>query len=116
MVTFTTLAESKWAELLSQHCSAWPGSSTPIATADTRSRRAWSMSWSSLVASEWCVDDLQLTEAAALAGEARSGTGTMPSRTVATAVTNPRLRFIAVLRGRWQTSDPGEGCAPAEDR
>ena len=43
--------------------------------------------------------DLQLTDAAALAGRARSGTGTKPSRTVATAVTNPRLRFIAVLAG-----------------
>ncbi len=101
MVTFTMLAESKWAVLCSQHCSPWPGSSTPTATAETRPRRARSISRSSRAASAGWDEDLQLTaETAALAGEARNGTGVHPSRTAVTAMISPRPRFIAILPGQ----------------
>src|SRR5580658_83200 len=79
MVTFTTLAESKCSEELSQHCSLSPGSSTPTATADTRPRSALSISRDSPAASEACEDDQQMAEDAATA--LAEGTATNPTRT-----------------------------------
>ena len=99
MVTFTTLAESKCSELLSQHSSAWPGSSTPTATAEIRSRSARSISLASLAASAGWEDDRHVAEVvptAALAGSATSGTVADPSTTAATALVNACLGFIAV--------------------
>src|SRR5580700_9760598 len=117
MITLTTLAESKWAELSSQHCTSWPGSSTPTAAVETRPRSARSISRASSAASAGWSADRQLAAtvlaatvlattvlaatvlatagAAALAGATSSGTGTDPSRVTVTTPARPRLNFIA---------------------
>src|ERR1700733_2393250 len=99
MVTFTTLAESKCSEALSQHCSPSPGSSTPTATAETLPRSALSISRDSPAASEACEDDQQMAEEAATA--LAEGTATNPSRTAThpsrLAPSRPRPGIIALL-------------------
>ena len=57
MVTFTTLAESKCREPLSEHVSPTAGASTAIATEETRPRRAAWMSPLILAASAGCDEE-----------------------------------------------------------
>jgi hypothetical protein len=99
MVTFTTLAESKCRALCSQHPTPLPGSSTRTATAETRPRRAATISRASLAASAGWEDDLHkpgqtalLT--VALAGIARKGINATPGKAAAAARINIRLGFI----------------------
>ena len=65
MITFTTLAESKCAEPLSEQVRPSTGSLTHRATVDARPRRASRMSLPRSAASLGCDDDAQVTVAAA---------------------------------------------------
>jgi hypothetical protein len=94
MITFTTLAESKCRELLSQHASPRPGSSTPTATDETRPRSAARISPLSRAASaDWeeevqTADDAAVVLTVAPADRAGNETSTDPSKTATPTRTN----------------------------
>jgi hypothetical protein len=109
MVTFTTLAESKCREPLSEHARPTAGASTATATEETRPRRAAWMSPLILAASAECDEERQTADAAAArrtnapapAGRASAGISNAPASApatiTATTLDNSRMRFIRPL-------------------
>src|SRR5438034_10834689 len=93
MVTFTTLAESKCREPLSEHVRPTAGASTATATEETRPRRAAWMSPLILAASAGCDEERQIADAAE-AGRASTGISNAATMITPTTLDNSRARSI----------------------
>ena len=87
MVTFTTLAESKCWEALSEHVRPTAGASTATATEETRPRRAAWMSPLILAASAGCDEERQIADAAE-ADRASTGISNAATRITPTILDN----------------------------